>query len=54
MPQTESPKCPRCGVVMVQKFNEKPGPRGITLAIPTGKYDCLRCGYDPEKKSEGD
>ena len=42
-------KCPRCGATMCQKFDERSGPNGITLAIPNGQYSCMKCGYEPEE-----
>ena len=39
----EQPKCPRCGFVMCEQFDDKPGPRGITYAVPNGKFICYQC-----------
>ena len=37
-------KCPKCGTTMVENFDYKPGPTpSVTLAIPNGKFDCLKC-----------
>jgi DNA-directed RNA polymerase subunit M/transcription elongation factor TFIIS len=46
-------KCPKCGTVMCEKFDERSGPKGITLAIPNGKFSCMRCGYDTEVEQGG-
>ncbi len=45
-------KCPRCGTVMCQLFDDKEGPHGITLAVPNGKYKCYRCGYETSAESK--
>lgn len=42
---SDSPKCPKCGIVMVERFDYKVGPHG-TLAIPNGKFHCMRCGME--------
>ena len=44
--------CPECGKTMCQQFDDKPGPNGITLAIPNGEYKCNWCGYDTLKEQE--
>jgi hypothetical protein len=41
---TPPPRCPTCGFVMCEKFEERTL-KGMTLAVPTGVYECLsgRC-----------
>ena len=37
-------KCPKCGTVMCEQSDERPGPNGITLCTPNGQFICYRCG----------
>jgi hypothetical protein len=37
---------------MCEKFDERPGPRGVTLAVPNGQFSCMKCGYDPGGDSQ--
>jgi ribosomal protein S27AE len=45
-------RCPKCSTVMCEKFDERPGPRGVTLAVPNGQFSCMKCGYDPGGDSQ--
>jgi len=36
------PKCPKCGFVMCEQFDEKQE-RDLTMMIPNGKYVCYHC-----------
>ena len=45
----ETVTCPKCGTVMCEKFKYHRGPNDMELAIPTGKFNCMKCGYDPDK-----
>jgi hypothetical protein len=42
---TKDHKCPECGTVMVQQFDDKLGPHGTILAVPNGTFKCRKCGY---------
>lgn len=37
-----TPRCPKCGFLMCQQFDEKEV-RGLTISIPNGKYICYIC-----------
>jgi hypothetical protein len=56
--QAPSPKCPKCGTVMVEGFDERPagevaGALSIVVAIPNGSYRCFRCGHEQPVSTEG-
>jgi hypothetical protein len=38
----ESPKCPKCGFVMCEQFDDRQV-GNVTLATPNGKYICYKC-----------
>ena len=40
---TDSPKCPTCGYVMCQTFDDVPVTKLATLAVPNGRYICYHC-----------
>jgi len=37
------PKCPKCGFVMCQQFDDKKVNEHASVAIPNGSYICYRC-----------
>ena len=47
-------KCPKCGTVMCEKFDERPGPSGMVFCVPNGQFSCMRCGYDPSASTTGE
>lgn len=42
--QSDSPRCPRCGYVMCQQFDDKRVSDRASLAVPNGTYRCYGCG----------
>jgi DNA-directed RNA polymerase subunit M/transcription elongation factor TFIIS len=40
-------KCPKCGTVMCEKFQMRKVSEDLELAVPTGEYSCMKCGFDP-------
>ena len=39
----ESPKCPKCGFVMCEQFDEKPVTPLASVVVPNGTYICYHC-----------
>ena len=37
------PKCPTCGLVMCQQFDEDSTGQYASLMVPNGKYKCYHC-----------
>ena len=43
-------KCPKCGFVMCEQFDEKPQPSGVIYVVPNGKYICYHCEQAGKEK----
>ena len=39
----QPPKCPKCGFVMCEQFDDKPINEHASYAIPNGTYICYHC-----------
>ena len=48
----ESPRCPKCGFVMCELFDEQRINEAASYAIPTGKYRCYHCDIDVEPSEQ--
>ncbi len=48
----ESPKCPKCGFVMVEDFEYRRVNEHADIAIPTGQFSCFKCKVKVTQKHE--
>lgn len=46
----DSPKCPKCGFIMCEQFEDTPGPNGVTYATPNGSFKCYGCNVVKTKE----